>query len=421
MSESLYEKNLKVLMKKQAYLGHALQERDPSEPMKRYDLRDVNGVPVLLYRRSSGEEILFTSMLDPVAAARSYAEEIDYSRNRFTVIQIGLGLGLVAEEILTRLNQKALLFICEPHLELIQAVLALRDFSEYIENGNLLFICGDLQKVSPAEQIRRFSYIAFPNMTSKNQPVTFPVYDIEYIGFANAMLRRFQDEKNYVKFGIGNNVDDTLVGWDNYLVNNEYVMRHMGIREFKRLAGDRYKKRPAFIVASGPSLNKNVHLLKDVDDSALILSCDGSMDLLKRMGITVDAVGSVERIKYTHDCFYRGRDFPDETLVVAPSVVYPGIYEKFDKGIAFPKGGIPTAEWVNQFSDDKKGAMACGPSVAHMLFNFAWEAGCEPIVLLGQDLAYSPEGYSHNTDADGVLERLEIKEKYEYWVDDYEG
>ncbi|MGM0444671.1 MAG: hypothetical protein ACQEQV_10855, partial [Fibrobacterota bacterium] len=33
----------------------------------------------------------------------------------------------------------------------------------------------------------------------------------------------------------------------------------------------------------------------------------------------------------------------------------------------------------------------------------------------------SPEGYSHNTDADGVLERLEIKEKYEYWVDDYEG
>jgi hypothetical protein len=421
MDSGFFDTNMHKLRIKQPDVHQELQNYTDFSKSDRHFIQNVEGVDYLACTQKNGKSIQYTSMIDPRGEAQSRAEELDYSKNRTSVIQVGVGLGYEILEICSRLNTNSKLFACEEDPYLLAEILRRHDLSEYIEDDKLVFVVGGIDTLSLIAQIRKIAFVSFPNMTSKKQPVTFPLFDIDYIRFANTVLRIFDDQKNFIKFGIGNNVDDTLVGLNNYLKNNEYVLEHMGIKEFKETAQGRYTNKPAVIVASGPSLNKNVALLKDMQDQALILSCDGSMDLLKTHGVVPDAVGSVERIKYTYDCFYRGKEFSKETLLVAPTVLYPGVFDMFSKGIAFPKSDLATPEWVNSFSFDKKGTMPCGPSVSHMLFNFAIQAGCDPIILIGQDLCYSSEGYSHNVAAEGVQEKLEIQSEYKYYVTGYSG
>ncbi|ERP31860.1 motility associated factor glycosyltransferase family protein [Chitinivibrio alkaliphilus] len=386
-----------------------------------YSIDTVQEQPYLLRRRNNSEYIQFTSMMNPQGEAVLYADTIDFSKNRISVIQIGVGLGYKAREILNRLNSKSILFLCEEDPHLIVEFLRRHDVSQAIEKTQLLFISSGIESYPMEQQIKELACVYFPNMTAPKRAITFPVYDPAYIRFSRTVLQRLEEEKNYVKFGMGNSVDDTLVGLNNYLANHEYLLTHVGIREFMKTAQKRYRNKPAVIVASGPSLNKNISLLKEIDDRCLILSCDGSMNLLQKHGIRVDAVGSVERIMYTYDCFYRDATFPEETVVVAPTVVQPPLLEKFSRGITFPKAGIPTAEWVNQFSEDAKGSMICGPSVSHMLFSFAYQGGCDPIILIGQDLAYSEEGYSHNSEAEAVQKKVDTMDDLEHYVEDYAG
>ncbi len=49
--------------------------------------------------------------------------------------------------------------------------------------------------------------------------------------------------------------------------------------------------------------------------------------------------------------------------------------------------------------------MACGSTVAHAAFDVARRLGCDPIVLIGQDLSY-PEGKLHVTGSAKSLQQL---------------
>jgi hypothetical protein len=132
------------------------------------------------------------------------------------------------------------------------------------------------------------------------------------------------------------------------------------------------------------------------------------MESLKKYGIVPDVVSSVERILLTYEAFYKDKKMPDETVLVAPAVVRPEIMKCFSNKTLSLFKSEPIAGYFNEMVYDK-GTVFSGSSVAHQLLGIATALGASPIILVGQDLAYSREGVSHTSEA-SVKEQVNVQD-----------
>ena len=111
----------------------------------------------------------------------------------------------------------------------------------------------------------------------------------------------------------GNDSLDSFVGLENLLLNLKYVLYNPGVDTLF----DRFRGKPGILVASGPSLDQNMHLLKGLTNRAVIASCDASFIPLMNAGIRPHIVGTHERTPGTH-LFYKGiENLSDETTLSA--------------------------------------------------------------------------------------------------------
>ncbi|GAG26709.1 unnamed protein product, partial [marine sediment metagenome] len=147
---------------------------------------------------------------------------------------------------------------------------------------------------------------------------------------------------------------------------------------------------PGVLVASGPSLNKNMHLLRGLRDSSLIISCDASLIPILKRGIRPHLVTSIERTPGV-DLFYKGIDNFSGIYFIALPILVPKTIDAF-KGRKF----IAYRDYSHfNWLEEEKGALAVGISVANLAFKIFIELGCDPIILIGQDLAYAEDGDTH--------------------------
>lgn len=156
---------------------------------------------------------------------------------------------------------------------------------------------------------------------------------------------------------------------------------------------------PAIICAAGPSLDKNIDVLAKLSDRALILAGGTSVNILNsrnilpHFGIGVDPnwfqqTRLIANKSYEVPFFYRNRmHFEAFNTIHGPRLYLTGA------------GGYKTSEWFEkklgingEFVDEGYNVINLGLSIAHKL-------GCNPIILVGVDLAYS-EGRSY---ASGLL------------------
>jgi hypothetical protein len=95
--------------------------------------------------------------------------------------------------------------------------------------------------------------------------------------------------------------------------------------------------------------------------------------------------------------------------------------QKFDgkKILSVFKDKEVYGKWMNEITLDKKGTIYSGTSVAHFMMNLADALGCNPIILIGQDLAYSLKGVSHSGETE-IKETVDLNKVTE-WVKDYDG
>lgn len=321
------------------------------------------------------------------------------------------------KNIAGKLNEKSILFVYYRDERYLYELLSKVDFTS--KEGKLAFYAGDYKDaegLNRLDEMFKTLLYTYSNMC----PILLNSLDLSYIRGAKEFFRYINDIRDNFVFLIGNDLNDTLCGVQNRLLNLHAYVANPGFNEFKEKYGSLYRDKPAVIVSSGPSLDKNVHLLKAYENKALILSCDGSASTLKRHGIKPDIVGSVERAWDTYRAFYENKEFDPRIIFSGPAVVRPEIVEMFagKKMISVFKSRDVYGDWMNTITSEDKGTVYSGSSVAHFLLNFADALGCNPIILVGQDLAYSEEGVSH-ADAAEVDESIDVSKATE-WVKDYE-
>ena len=162
----------------------------------------------------------------------------------------------------------------------------------------------------------------------------------------------------------------------------------------------KFAGRPGVIVSAGPSLRRNVRVLGRLRDRALIVAVDTAAPVLARAGIAPHLIMTLDAQKHSIKHFL-GLESGGAALL-ADMVCYPPVIRSFrgpaimsatSKYYAAADGSLkrettPLMGWIEKYVEPI-GDLQSGGSVATSAFDLLLNLGCSPIILVGQDLAYT--------------------------------
>ncbi|EAL3911433.1 DUF115 domain-containing protein [Campylobacter upsaliensis] len=195
----------------------------------------------------------------------------------------------------------------------------------------------------------------------------------------------------------GNDPKDALQGIRQYVYNLASMIKNPSLKELLEKRKAKFKS--CVIVSTGPSLSKQLPLLKEVQEKVVIFAADSAYPILMQNDIVPDYVCMVERTDFTAEFFkhdFGNKD--DKTTFLLASLVHPNAIEYLEKRgrnyILIPKH-LNFAQYVDLKAF---GLLPSAVSVAHMAFAIALELEFKELVFIGQDLAYNDVGHSHPKD-----------------------
>jgi len=306
----------------------------------------------------------------------------------------GFGLGYevmywMQQKSKENLTQAIMIFECDP--EMFQCAMNASDIRTIIENKNIhLFINVHMNVLYPTLRKHFEDNIQELMMCGATQPVFLYASMMMHKDYYIKALQTYFEAAYHGIQNFGNDPGDSLIGVENMLDNVREIVQNPGIN----LLYDKFKDKPAVIVATGPSLKKNMHLLHGLEDKALIISCDASFKLLMANGIKPHMVASLEREHAVQEFFenFDPNDVKDVYMTTCP-VLYNHVYEAYNGPKIIVYRNFDHFKWL----EIDRGILNIKLSSANMAFKIAEALGCSPIVLIGQDLAYGENGETHAT------------------------
>ena len=385
-TNTVFEKNMEVLEKRYPDLAKKIRETKDNPNYKLIQAK--NGRPNVLIKKGSDFLTLYDND-DPVKYCDDYLGKLNFKYAPIVVF-MGLGLGYHLDRYFKLLGEKVgtrEIVVFERDVELFRLALKMGDFIQVFAQPNIHFFVGE----SPEE-----TYVKLKTEILSKGDIRIALKSLKVIPLpANILLEREYYQKilatlknaaRQIMVLIGNDSLDSFVGLENVLENIRHIFSNPGINT---LFG-KFKGRPGILVAAGPSLNKNMHLLKGLEDKALIISCDASFLPIMRKGIRPHLVASMERAPGV-DLFYKGIENFSGIYFIALPILMSETIDAFKGRKFIAYRGYSHFNWL----EEEKGTLNVGISVANLAFKILVELGCDPIILIGQDLAYAEDGDTH--------------------------
>lgn len=287
--------------------------------------------------------------------------------------------------ILRKKNKNSIVLVIEPRLAFFQHALTNKDLAIF-DNQNVYLFADD-----KVENITEFlkMFILDINLIGlfRNIVIYLNSYYKNYdLNLTKKIITLIQQYIRSATTAIGNDVHDSLQGLEQNLINLTSLSKAKNPYYLK----NKFKDKPAVMVAAGPSLNKNIHYLKEYKDKVIIIAVDTIVERLLQENIVPHFVCSVERVDKVYEYFYKDKDIPKEVTLVAPLVLDPRVFEKFKGEYIIPfRTEVTEYRWLQNMLEIKEDCSTpVGLSCAHMAFGIAQHLGCSPIIMIGQDLAY---------------------------------
>ncbi|HXT71021.1 MAG TPA: 6-hydroxymethylpterin diphosphokinase MptE-like protein [Vicinamibacterales bacterium] len=148
-----------------------------------------------------------------------------------------------------------------------------------------------------------------------------------------------------------------------------------------------FRKVPAIIACAGPSLDRNIHDIAHVRDRALIIACDTAARPLMHAGVEPNLIVAIDGSQ-TNAAHLAGLPVRRARLVAEGSL-HPSAFGSFERRTFFCKvSDHEPWSWFRSIGVDRQRLEAWG-SVATTAFALALEMGCDPIVFIGADMAFT--------------------------------
>ncbi|UWU97488.1 motility associated factor glycosyltransferase family protein [Campylobacter jejuni] len=162
---------------------------------------------------------------------------------------------------------------------------------------------------------------------------------------------------------------------------------------FQRILSERKNKfENAIVVSAGPSLAKQLPLLKAYQEKAVIFCADGALSMLEKKGIVPDYVTNLDFTDLAMKFFQNKEN--KTSLNVLSCATHPNVVHSLKAEncmIVLRNKAIYQRFNLNDF-----GYIDTGTHVSHFSYTLALALGFKNIIMIGQDLAFDEEGNSHS-------------------------
>lgn len=398
---SIFQNNIDAIRKKWPDLAGNLEQYNSNEKMSYEHIeleKTRNGMLNFRVSRNS-RKVYLHSNYDPFKEADRWIKTLNV-KVADTIIILGAGVGYHLDRIVKEYPHKNKIII-EPDPSIFLLLLRNRDIVNIIESQNILFVIGDeieniVKLVMGLRSSGQVDCIEFAELVSYDS-----LYGDWWIEF----------KKQYIKYlKIFNiNVNTLFVfkkeWYENFCENIREIPESVFYDKYK----DNFKGIPAIIVSAGPSLKKNIELLKGVYDKALIISCGSAINILESRGIKPHIMAGVDPGEDQYKIFGSVKSKDIYFLYTVP------MYYKAVKSYKGPKLYYRTAsstyvKWFEEKVGINSLGTCSGASVSNSALDIARIWGCSPIILIGQDLGFTGmEVY-----ADGAV----LKDKWDKTIRD---
>ncbi|MGI7253417.1 motility associated factor glycosyltransferase family protein [Campylobacter coli] len=306
----------------------------------------------------------------------------------------GFGNGILFKALLQNKNHQHIV-VFEKDIEIIWIMFHILDFSSELQSARLMVLQTsslDIEFFSnfcSSKPFFQFSRIYFLELMSHY----YERFHEDILGLNKKLAENF---KNSI-VSHGNDPKDALQGIEQFVYNLPQMITHPSYKEL--LSKRKGVSDTAIIVSTGPSLTKQLPLLKKYANKATIFCADSSYPILAKHGIKPDYVLSLERIPLTSEFFNNDfGEFDKDILFVLKSYVHPHTTKYLQKNNRNFMLVSTYASFIQYLKLDYFGYFNMGKSVANMSYLLTEYLNYKNIILIGQDLAYAKDGFSHTKD-----------------------
>ncbi|HEB7657742.1 TPA: motility associated factor glycosyltransferase family protein [Campylobacter coli] len=163
---------------------------------------------------------------------------------------------------------------------------------------------------------------------------------------------------------------------------------------FQRILSQRKNKfENAIVVSAGPSLTKQLPLLKAYQDKAVIFCADGALSMLEKEGIIPDYVTNLDFTDLAMK-FFQNKENLKQSIIALECATHPNIVRSLNAENCMIV--LRNKALYQRFNLNDFGYIDTGTHVSHFSYTLALALGFKNIIMIGQDLAFDEEGNSHS-------------------------
>lgn len=319
----------------------------------------------------------------------------------------GMGLGYLFKEFCER--AKGAIVLYEPDIEILRVTLEIVDFSKELSKERVYIASEPTMLENFFYNVYAFGtktkmhFLDFHKKYQKNQ-LEEAIKEITRLNSIIACNTNFQ-KKNFYFF-----LNSTIEGME----------EKIKIPPLKILE-NKFKDIPALIISAGPSLSKNIETIKKFQDKAIIFCVGTAYKTIIEHGIKPDFLNVIEM----YDCSTQIENEATENVnFISEAFTNKAFHEKFkykNKFLTLSRENIVNIWFAKLLNTDDSIYQTRG-TVSYNAIHSAKIMGCNPIILIGQDLAYTDNKvYADNSPYSTLKIRTNSQtNKPEIYIEDYE-
>lgn len=374
VAASFLEKNLAALGERNADVAAKLREIDPAPDVLFSSAAD--GCTVV---ERGGRALC--SRHRPLDEADRLVASLDLL-DRAVFVMLGFGAGHHVRRLAERTGRVGLLVVLETDLPLLRAVLEQVDHSAWLKQALVVWITDAGDRGTLARKLEGAEAIIAQGVEYVEHPSSRPRLAEDIRRFTAAFGEMVLAAKTTLVTTLVRSVDTVR----NFVLNVDHYVGGEGIMPLRDAAIGRL----AVIVSAGPSLRRNLHLLKQphVRERCVIVAVQTMLKPLLDQGIRPHFVTALDYHEISRR-FYEGLDpnlLHDVTLLADPKV-HPAVIDAYPGPVRCCAG--PFLDQLLSEMRRDMGELPPGATVAHLSLYLARFLGCNPIALIGQDLGFT--------------------------------
>ncbi|EAJ0350883.1 motility associated factor glycosyltransferase family protein, partial [Campylobacter coli] len=283
------------------------------------------------------------------------------------------------------------LFVFESEIELFILALSTIDLSEELCSGKIYLVDieeerVDIQLLILFDMKDMFEYLSLYEMFVNNVYCKKFYEDIWHK--ADELC-----EKN-IKVVIRNLNSSLCIGFECYSHLLQNIPSMLESIPFQRILSQRKNKfENAIVVSAGPSLTKQLPLLKAYQDKAVIFCADGALSMLEKEGIVPDYVTNLDFTDLAMK-FFQNKENLKQSIIALECATHPNIVRSLNAENCMIV--LRNKALYQRFNLNDFGYIDTGTHVSHFSYTLALALGFKNIIMIGQDLAFDEEGNSHS-------------------------